>query len=279
MAETLGRGLASLISEAGRKHERADEPVHELDPAMIDANPFQPRTHFDEKQLAELAMSIKAHGILQPLVVTPGKEHGRYALIAGERRLTAARQLKLTAVPVVIRESDAQQQLELALIENIQRTDLGPLERAGAYQRLIDEFSLTQAQVAERVGKSREAVANTVRLLNLPEEMKEALAAGHVSEGHAKVLLSIKDPAKRIKVFQEMLKGMTVAESAHAARTASGKKQTPALRRNPIMGEYEDRLRSTLGTKVEIAGDKHRGEVRVQYYSEEELRTLMDRFT
>ncbi|MFA6511614.1 MAG: ParB/RepB/Spo0J family partition protein [Patescibacteria group bacterium] len=276
MAEALGRGLSSLIPQAARKHERDNEPVHELDPAVIDANPFQPRTHFDEKQLGELAASIKEHGILQSLVVMPEK-NGRYALIAGERRLTAAKQVGLSKVPVIIRDSNAQEQLELALIENIQRTDLGPLERAHAYQRLIDEFSLTQVQAAERVGKSREVVANTLRFLNLPANMQDALATEKISEGHAKVLLSIKDVAKQDKVFREMLKGMTVAESTQAAKGGATKKGT--LKRNAAMGAYEEQLRNALGTKVEIVGDKTKGEIKVQYYSEEELRSLMDQLT
>lgn len=278
MTETLGRGLSALIP-AARKGKGTDT-VRELAPDAIDANPFQPRTDFDAKELEELKKSIAEHGILQPLVITPSKVKNRYELIAGERRLTAAKALRMKRVPVVIRAANRQQKLELALIENIQRADLNPIERALGYRKLIDEFSLTQEQVAKRVGKSRESVANGLRLLTLPDEYQQAIRAGRITEGHAKVLLSLRDEQKRREVFREMLKGLTVAESTKAVKSMH--KKLHAARRSAkstAMSDYEDRLRAALGTKVELSGTEQSGEIRIHYYSEEELRSLTDQLS
>jgi ParB family chromosome partitioning protein len=284
MQTGLGRGLASLIPQARRKNNGTSSPAprpgeapQEVSPDRITVNPYQPRGPIDPEGLAELQSSIREHGILQPLVVTPTEQEGQYELIAGERRLTAARALGLKAVPVVVRDATKQQKLELALIENIQRTDLNPVERAQGYRRLIEEFSLTQEQIAERVGKARESVANTLRILHLEPEMQDALRAGKLTEGHAKVLLSVRDAAMRQKLFREMLKGMTVAEGARAARAGSGKaKQASSALKSPLLADEEDRVRTKLGTKVEINGDETRGEIRIRYFSSEERRNLID---
>lgn len=279
MPSALGRGLSSLIPNADRTQRGANGSMQDVPPAAIAANPYQPRTQIDVRALDELTQSIREHGILQPLVVSPGKEPGRYELIAGERRLTAAKALRLPTVPVVIRDANAQHKLELALIENIQRTDLNPVERSMAYQRLIDEFSLTQAEVAQRVGMSREAVANTLRLLHLPQEMRDALGSGRITEGHAKVLLSMRDRSQQEKLFQAMLKGMTVAAGTREARKSASARTRKRQKSSATLDEYADRLREALGTKVLIEGTEHSGTIRIEYFAEEELRNLIKEIT
>jgi ParB family chromosome partitioning protein len=186
----LGRGLDALIPASESKAGAAEIPI-----ARVSPNPHQPRQDMDEETLAELASSIREHGVIQPLVVTQVGDE--YQLIAGERRWRAAQLAGLTTVPAIVKETTPQQMLELALVENVQRADLNPLEEAGAYRQLIDEFGLTQEEVADRVGKSRAAIANTVRLLRLPDDVKEALGAGRISEGHARALLSL--PTARLQ--------------------------------------------------------------------------------
>jgi ParB family chromosome partitioning protein len=213
----LGRGFDSLIptqmvedefdvtakTDAEGNRTSADT-VHELDPAdLVDPNPHQPRQNFDQDALEALAASIRVHGILQPLVVT--KTGSRYELIAGERRLRAAKLAGLDAVPVIVRSFDEQQKLELALIENIQRAELNPIEVATAYRKLVDQFNLSLADISERVGRDRSTVSNTMRLLNLPIEAKRALVEEQINEGHARVILSVIEPDKQAEMLELML--------------------------------------------------------------------------
>jgi ParB family chromosome partitioning protein len=245
--------------------------------SAITPNPMQPRTAVEPEALAELAASIREHGLIQPLVVTQqGPE--RYQLIAGERRWQAARLAGLATVPAIVKEATPQQVLELALVENIQRADLNPLEEAAAFRQLIDDFGLSQEQVADRVGKSRVAVTNTLRLLRLPVEIKEALAGGAIQEGHARALLGLSTAAAQPAALQVVVKrGLNVRQTEELVRRLSA---VPAPRPGAPedQGEtrsLEDRFRARLGTKVQLFRNRHgRGRVVIHFYSEEELEAI-----
>ncbi len=269
----LGRGLDALIPTTETKTGASEIPI-----ARVSPNPHQPRQAINEESLAELAASIREHGVIQPLVVTQiGDE---YQIITGERRWRAAQLAGLTTVPALIKETTPQQMLELALVENIQRADLNPLEEAAAYRQLMDEFGLTQEEVAERVGKSRVAVANTVRLLRLPDEVKEALAAGRISEGHARALLSL--PTARLQ--QQALatiekRGLNVRQTEALVRQMQTESQEPAPRPEPLSPQDRDvveRFQSRLGTKVNLVRGKKGGRVVIHFYSEEELQAIYE---
>lgn len=274
----LSRGLGSLIPQTGsltaRVLPKTDEGLEAISVSAIKENPYQPRTHFSASELEDLTLSIKEHGIMVPLVVT--RSGDGYELIAGERRLRAARNLGMKTVPAIVRSASEQQKLELALIENIQRQDLGALEEATAYKALTDEFNLTQAQVSERVGKSRSEVANTIRLLDLPTEMQMALREGKLTRSHARTLLAERDLPKRQVLFEAMLKGgMTVREaeskvsSAVSAHVRRGK--------DPNLAAHEKALRDALGTKVEIQERAGKGKIMLHFYSKQELLDLIHR--
>jgi ParB family chromosome partitioning protein len=232
----------------------------------------------DEESLAGLAASIREHGVIQPLIVTQVGD--AYQLIAGERRWRAAQLAGLTVVPALVKESTPQQMLELALVENLQRADLNPLEEAGAYRQLMDEFGLTQEQVAERVGKSRAAVANTLRLLRLPDELKAALAAGRISEGHARALLALPDAGlqRRALALVEM-RGLNVRQTEELARRLLEEPEEPGARAVPLSPQDRDaveRFRARLGTKVNLVRGKQGGRLVIHFYSEEELQAIYE---
>lgn len=278
----LGRGLGSLIPHKQSITEQvisqARTQVLEVGVNDIVENPRQPRHHFSQADLEDLIASIKEHGILQPLVVT---RVGRtYELIAGERRLRASRTLGLKTVPVIVREADEQQKLELALIENIQRQDLNAFEEALAYKALVDEFNLTQDEVGKRVGKSRSNVANILRLLDLPEEMLHALRDGKITKSHARTLLAEPNDGKREALFEAMLNGGVSVREAEA-RIVSPRKnssKTPT-KRDPNLLAHEKRLREILGTKVEIKESGGKGSISIAFYSRDELLDLLDRLS
>lgn len=271
----LGRGLSSLISEP----EKHLSTLLQVNPDNISSNPFQPRADFDESELQSLAASIKEHGILSPLSVTV-RPTGGYQLIAGERRLKAARLLKLTTVPVIVRSASELEQLELALVENIQRADLGPLEVAGAYQRLMDEFSLTQELLAIKVGRSRPQIANTLRLLQLPRPIKGSLQQGEISEGQAKAILSVEDEAGQIDLWKRItLHKLSVRAVESEARKIKVAGHSRRLRTtDPGVMAVKDRLEQRLGTKVEVSGTMDKGRVVIEYYSREELERIVNNF-
>lgn len=270
----LGRGLGSLIPMKNANSSASSGPagVREVPLSSISVNPRQPRRHFSPSELEDLIASIKEHGILQPLLVTE-RAPGSYELIAGERRFRASKMLGLTSVPVVVRSVNDQEKLELALIENIQRQDLNALEEAVAYQALIDDFGLTQDEVAKRVGKSRSAVANTLRLNDLSEEMRQAVVDGKISKSHARTLLAEEDPGKRAQLFAALLSGGLSVRQAegrvHASKKRSGLK-------DPNMLDHEKHLREVFGTKVEILDRHGRGKIILHYYSKEEFGNLLD---
>jgi ParB family transcriptional regulator, chromosome partitioning protein len=279
----LGRGLGSLIPQKQSITEQvlpqAKTQVLEVSVDEINENPRQPRQHFSSAELEDLISSIKEHGILQPLVVT---RVGRtYELIAGERRLRASRTLGLKTVPVIVREADEQQKLELALIENIQRQDLNAIEEAIAYKALVDEFNLTQEEVGKRVGKSRSNVANILRLLELPEEILVALRDGRITKSHARTLLAEDDEVKREELFEAMLAGGVSVREAEARVSPSSRsgKAKGSTKKDPNLAAHEKRLREILGTKVEIKERAGKGSVSISFYSRDELLDLLDRLS
>lgn len=273
----LGKGLDALIP--GSESPKSAAQVRQIDIDSIIPNPRQPREHFDPEKLAELSASIREHGIIQPLVVTPDGPD-RYILIAGERRLQAARMAGLRKVPVIERETTDQQRLELALIENIQRADLNSLEEAEAYKHLAEEFGLSHEEIAKRVGKSRTAVTNTLRLLQASKAVRQAVLDGSISEGHARALLGLpgetaQDAALRI-VQRDAL---SVRQTEALVRKLSGRRpaRKPPPQTEPDLRALQERLQSSLGTKVTLKHGRKGGSLTIHYYSDEELEALLAR--
>ncbi|HET8991734.1 MAG TPA: ParB/RepB/Spo0J family partition protein [Candidatus Saccharimonadales bacterium] len=281
--QALGRGFDTLLPQSLDKHLVLDsnERIEKIPLDKIEANPHQPRKNFDETSLKELAESIKQHGIIQPLVVTPLK-NGIYTIIAGERRYRAAGLAKLTTVPAIIRSSEALEQLEIALIENVQRVDLNPLEQAFSIERLHDQFSMSYDSIAQRLGKATSTVFNIVRLMNLPDDAKTALTEGKITEGHARAILALKDEPERQNYLLKAIISLGwnvrqaerfvisikegVKESAEAsARTAT---ETPATKR----------ISEKLGTPVKIKRMAYGGRLEITFNSDEDLDRLLGFF-
>lgn len=249
--------------------------IHELALEVIDPNPHQPRRHFDHGQLEDLITSIKEHGVLQPVVVTE-KLHGRYELIAGERRLRASKIAGKETIPAIVRSATDQQKLELAIIENIQRQQLNALEEAESYLRLQNEFNLTQEEVAEKVGKSRSQVANTIRLLQLPELMKEALVTGKITASNARTLLSLQGE-EQMKLFHDMLDGNFTVRQAEARIPHKRGPRKPSLF-DPNVAAAETKLRGALAAKVQIKRDpRGEGEIRIAFQNDEDFQGLVQK--
>ena len=275
----LGKGLDALIPGSGGETPSAAGGVLQAPVESIARNPRQPRVQFDAGELEELAASIREHGVIQPLIVSPGKG-GSFVLIAGERRLQAAKKAGLKTVPVIMRQASDRQHLELALIENVQRADLGPLEEAEAYQHLVQDFGLSQEQVAERVGKSRVAVTNTLRLLGLSAKVKQALADEQITEGHARALLGLTSVKAQDAALQTVLKlFLSVRQTEGLFRKLGGEKPKAKPKSRPAADvlDMERRLRASLGTKVTLKHGRKGGAVTIFYYSDEELDTLLER--
>ncbi|CAA9211723.1 MAG: Chromosome (plasmid) partitioning protein ParB [uncultured Chloroflexi bacterium] len=265
----------------------------EVEIGRIEPNPLQPRRQFDAELLADLAESIREHGIIQPLVVTaapartgdpPGR--ARYMLIAGERRWQASRLAGLVRVPVVVREAAGRELLELALVENVQRADLNPLEEAAAFQQLSEEFGLTQEEIGRRVGKSRFAISNTMRLLQLPARVQQAVLDGRLSEGHARAVLGLAgDREAQERLAQEVIdNGWTVRQVEEAVRRLqqapepeSGGQRVPSRRRDAATEEIEERFREALGTRVALSRSRRGGRLVIHYYDDEQLQSIYDR--
>lgn len=272
----LGKGLDALIpssSPVSIAQGASYVPVGNIIP-----NPQQPRGEMDEDSLRELAESIREHGVLQPLIVSPGSELDEFILIAGERRLRASRMAGLETVPVVIRTTTEQERLELALIENVQRADLSSLETAVAYRRLADEFNLTHDEIAARVGKSRVTVTNSLRLLKLPETVLHALASGKITEGHGRALLGLATPQAQIGALGTILRnGLNVRQTEELVRKLSGEKPPRPAQKEaaPEVRALEERLRESLGTRVTMRHGKKGGTLTIHYYSSEELEAIL----
>lgn len=301
----LGRGLASLIpqkkansSEEDKRISESKEGasqksggpfaggpseeipgknngnVEEVDIIRVAPNPHQPRKNFNPERLQELAESIKQHGILQPIVVS--KNGNQYELIMGERRLQAAKLAGLTKVSVIVREATDQQKLEMAIIENIQRHDLNPVEEAKSYAKLVQEFGLKQEEVADKVGKSRSAIANKLRLLGLPIEIQRALVEGRITEGHAKAILAVQNPEKQRALFDLIVKdNLTVRQIEDKAREISVRTHKRVVTRDPEIKKIEEDLIAKLGTQVKVSRAGAGGRIVIDYYSQEELNNLI----
>lgn len=270
----LGRGLEALFPAPAPP---VREGLIEVEVERIEPNPRQPRHSMDPRALQELTDSIREHGLLQPLIVTEAGEG--YQLIAGERRWAAARMAGLSRVPVVVKEATPREMLELALVENLQRADLNPLEAAGAYRQLMDDFGLTQEEVAARVGKNRATVANTLRLLRLPDEVKRCLAEGEITEGHARALLPLEVLEDQLNVMRAILRrGLSVRQTEEMVRRLAAPPK-PSARDEDVSPEtkaLEDQFRETLGTKVQLFRSKRGGRLVIHFYSEEELQGLYE---
>jgi ParB family chromosome partitioning protein len=273
----LGKGLDALIPASDSAVPASG--INLLLVSQISANPRQPRTVFNPDELRELAHSIREHGMIQPLVVAKGEQPNQYLLIAGERRLQAARLAGLAKVPVIIRDVTDQEFLLLALVENVQRADLSPLETAGAYKHLLEEFNLTQEQIAQRVGKSRVAVTNTLSLLDLSNAVKQALAEGIISEGHARALKGLSHQSQSAALQTVVKKELNVRQTEELARKLKGGRppQQPKPPVDPSIRELEHRLRDELGTKVSLKHGKKGGHINIFYYSAEELNALVNK--
>lgn len=293
----LGRGLSSLIPQKKNKIDKPQKDfnyfgkaVKKVDPTSKDkenivqkidinnivANPYQPRTNFNEDKLYELAESIKQYGIIQPVVVSQKGNH--YEIIAGERRWQAAKMAGLSELPAIIKVADEQQKLELAIIENIQRQDLDSIEEAKSYRELINKFSLTQEEIAKKLGKSRSAVANKIRLLNLPIEIQKALTKGEITEGHARLLLAIPNPEKQRAFFEMIIKNkLTVRQTERKTKEILVQAHKRNVSIDPKIKRWEDEFSQALGTKVKIKKSGNGGRIIIDYYSDEEIDGILKR--
>jgi ParB family chromosome partitioning protein len=276
----LGRGLDALIPGWQETPiSRPGDKVIQVPIANISPNPHQPRQQFGSDGLEELAGSIREHGIIQPLILIPGDDENDYTLIAGERRLRAAKLAGLSEVPAIVRSATEQEQLEFAIIENVQREDLNPLERARAYQNLLDGFSLTHDDIARRVGKSRVSVTNTLRLLNLPNIAQQALQSGAITEGHARALLGLAN-LRAIEAALDSVVSLNLnvrqteaLVTKLAGKTPRSAKPTP---RSPEIEDLENKLRQFFHTRVNLTKGSRGGTISISFYSDEELNSILD---
>lgn len=286
--KALGRGLSALLPQIPESTKSPDlspetSGVQEVDLDLLEPNPDQPRSALDDAKLEELAQSIRSHGVIQPIVVTPNESRdGGFHIVAGERRWRASQRAGLLRVPVFVREVEQTKRLEIALIENIQRENLNPIEEASGYKRLADEFNLTQAQIAESVGKDRATVANYQRLLGLPQEVRADVAAGFLTMGHARALVALPDARAQRHVAREIRsQDLSVRETEALVKRITMPKRSPVATNNSDVhtNAAEERLRLSLGTRVRIVRSGPGGRIEVSFTSEKELQRLYERFT
>jgi ParB family chromosome partitioning protein len=276
--KALGKGLSALLPDV--PETAGGESLVEIDVKRIDPNPFQPRQHMEQAKIQALARSLAKDGVMQPLVVR--RVGSRFQLVAGERRWRAARLAGLKHVPAVVRDVEEERLLELALIENIQREDLNPMEEAAAYKRLVSELGFSQEQVAEKVGKDRSTVANLLRLLRLPEEIRKAIAGNEISPGHARPLLAIASSQTQTEIAQEIIeKGLSVREVEKRVKALSmspkqAKSKNAPTQTDPNTRAAEDRLRRALGTRIKILRKGRGGTLEIAFFSEEELSRIYE---
>ncbi|HHW31224.1 MAG TPA: ParB/RepB/Spo0J family partition protein [Clostridiaceae bacterium] len=269
----LGKGLGALIPQ----NNEASNGIIELKLADIEPNMDQPRKAFDDEKLLKLADSIKEHGVVQPIIVK--KDGNVYRIVAGERRWRAARIAKIETIPAIVKDLTEKQLMEIALIENLQREDLNPIEEAEAYEKLIKEHNMTQEEISRLVGKSRPAIANSLRLLNLNEKIKETLIKGDITEGHARALLSLDNQQSQLKVLDEIIKNkLSVRDTEKLVKKLSSVKTSPRKSKqlSPEFERIEENLRNILGTKVKLFHQAKKGKIMIEYYSNEELDRIVD---
>jgi len=276
LGKGLGRGLDALFQENSQ-----DEVIEDLNVSELRPNPYQPRLEFDEAALSELSESIKMHGVLQPIVVR--KTIKGYDIVVGERRFRASKLAGKHKIPAIVKELSDQQMMELAIIENLQREDLNPLEEAKSYETLMNHLKLTQAEAADRLGKSRSYIANLLRLLNLPQEIKTMINQKEISGGHGRTLLSLKNDEEMIEVAHKVIKeemSVRALEMYIKARNEEGvtseKKETKEKQKPKFLVKHEEKLKQHLGTKVEISKSRKKGKIAIEFTSEEEFNRLIN---
>jgi len=273
----LGKGLSALIPV----EEKDLENKKEIEIKKIYPNKNQPRKDFDQEKLKELADSIKQHGILQPVILRKKDNEDTYELVAGERRWRAAKIAGIQTIPAIVKELSDTDVMEIALIENLQREDLNPLEEAEAYKKLLDEFGLTQEELSKRVGKSRSKIANTVRLLNLENEIKLLISKDQITAGHARALLAIEDTEERLKLAKRIVdENLSVRQTEEAAKTKAERQKRKKKEKekfiNPVFVDITEKLQRKLGTRVKLKGDEKRGKIEIEFYSEDELERILE---
>lgn len=276
----LGKGLEALIPNDNKGLEEKNEGVKIVDIKLIKANTDQPRKFFDDAKIAELSLSVKEHGIIQPLIVKKATGD-KYQIIAGERRWRAAKLAKVKEIPVIVKEFAPEVSLQIALIENIQREDLNAIEEALAYKELKEKYKLTQDVLASKLGKSRTAIANAMRLLNLDKRVQNYIIEGVITEGHGKVLLAL-EGEEQYKVAQKIIDDdLSVRDVENfikylQTKSDDDKKEKESKKVNPYYKDIKDRLQDYFGTKVNINSNKNKGKIEIEYYSEEDLQRILD---
>lgn len=276
----LGRGLGALIPEIDEENIIEEKYINEIEINKIFPNEDQPRKNFDDEKLAQLTASIKEHGIIQPIIVK--REGEFYKIIAGERRWRAAKLAGLKKVPVIEKKLNELETMELSLIENLQRENLNPIEEALAYKQLIDEYKLTQDKIAEKLGKSRPSITNSMRLLNLDERVQTYIAEGTMSEGHGKVLLGLTDKEQQYEVSKKIIdENLSIRQTEELIKLLiKNRKKTPAKKasKDIYIKDIEEKLKSVLSTKVYITEGKNKSKIEIEYYSEDDLQRILNVF-
>jgi len=273
--QALGKGLGALIPEKGILEEEGKKALQQCGIEEVQPNPFQPRKTFSDEQLQELVDSIREKGILQPLLVR--RKSDGYELIAGERRWRAAQRAGLREIPILVRDVSDSEMLEISLIENIQRENLNPIEEAEAYKRLMEQFHLTQEEISKKVGKDRTTIANTVRLLRLPPEIKLSLAEGKITMGHARAFLSLDGVDKQKLLWKRLLSGgLSVRQVENLVKRLRTRSSPPPRRSHPEWSALIDELQRALGTKVRIVGKRKRGKIEIDFFSPDELDRIIE---
>lgn len=276
----LGRGLGALIPTDVLENENNLDNIKKINIDLIIPNESQPRKNFDKDKILQLAQSIKEHGIIQPLLLNKSKDENKYIIVAGERRWRAAKAANVKEVPAIIMDLSNKEILEISLIENIQRQDLNPIEEAISYKRLIDDFGLKQEDLANRIGKSRTAITNCIRLLNLDKRVQEYLINELISEGHARALLSIENKDLQYKLATNIIKnGLNVRQVEKLVKDMNPKnqiKKQEADKINPYYKNIQDKLQYLFGTKVTLNDKKNKGRIEIEYYSQDDLQRILD---
>ncbi len=284
----LGKGLGSLFSDQDIKEvtsetkQSSDGDIKNIKISLIEPNKKQPRRHFDEEKIKTLSASIKEHGLIQPIIITPS-ENGMYKIVAGERRWRAAKKAKLSEIPAVVRKYNEEEVAEIALIENLQRENLNPIEEAIGYNLLMEEFNLTQEMISQRVGKSRSAIANSLRLLSLENDIQKMLIAGTLSSGHARAVLSIEDREIRIALAKRIIEDNLNVRQAEALAKQLQKKQPPKKQKEKTAYDIEiekiqNKISSSMGTKVKINHTPKKGKIEIEYYGNDDLERILEFF-
>ena len=281
--KALGKGIGALIKDIDASEE-SEERIVSLALESIKPNPLQPRQEFPQESLSELADSIKAKGLIQPILVQ-AEEGGEYTIVAGERRLRAAKMAGIQAIPAVVKNYSPQERLEIALIENLQREDLSPVEEARAYKKLAELADLNQEDIAQRVGKNRSTVANSLRLLKLPEKMLQALESGKITPGHGRAILAVVNPSDQVLLFDRIVQqdlSVRQAESAASDLSSGKRSQKKASKINekaavrPEIRDVEQKLIDLLGTKVKLVGTLERGRIEISYFTQDDLERIIE---